>query len=639
MKFRVKSLFGAYGIPVLTRTLIGLSLVWTCSAATLVRSPYLQSVRSDSATILWSAREARAGEVRIWRAGDLVAAFPAQVQQFSNFFQYSAELRGLTPGREYDYQVLLDGVVVRDRMRFRTTGPGPFNFLVFGDSGTGNENQAALARRMMERENPSLVLHTGDLSQESGTYEQLDATYFDVYAPLMSRSPFFPSPGNHDYYTDDGIPCHSAHAPPPAADVPSEDAGRYYSFEWGNVHFVSLNSNMLENPARAARMLEWLDRDLARQSRFWKIVYFHHTPFPTGHHLTDAICNAAREKITPILERHNVHLVLTGHEHSYQRTHPLRNGVPVESGSGTVYVTTGGGGGVLHRINPSAIHEKQVSAHHYLRVQVFGARLSVTAIDAEGRAIDQFTLAPPAPASAEAAVNAASYTSDLAGGSLVTIFGRSLAREEQAAPQFPLPTELAGTSVTLNGQALPLLYVSPFQVNAQLPYGVGGSATLRVQTPHSSDELTVMVGRSAPAIIETSAGHLRVPAAVRYRGGSLITPEAPASAGDWVTLYVVGLGEVDGAVAPGDAAPGRPPLRAVEPVEVRIGERIVPPVFAGLSPGFAGLYQVNFRIPEGTPYGPMPLRVASHGARSEPVVLHIGAEAVSGQQSRGPSQR
>jgi acid phosphatase type 7 len=254
-------------------------------------------------------------------------------------------------------------VILKDGLRFRAAGPGPFAFLVFGDSGSGGPDQASLARRMMDNENPALVLHTGDLSQESGTFGQIESTYFNAYAPLMSRFPFFPTPGNHDYYTDSGAP-YVAMDSPPATGVPAQDAGRYYSFDWGNVHFVSLDSNLLESPAAAQRMLEWLDLDLGRQDRFWKVAYFHHPPYPTGHHLQDSVCAMVRERVVPILERRGVQLVLSGHEHSYQRTVPLRNGAPADAGSGTVYIITGGGGGALQDIGSSPTQAFGASVFH-----------------------------------------------------------------------------------------------------------------------------------------------------------------------------------------------------------------------------------------------------------------------------------
>ena len=82
-------------------------------------------------------------------------------------------------------------------------------------------------------------------------------------------------------------------------------------------------------------MLAWFDQDLQGGRKLWRIVYFHHTPYPSGHHLGDRICERALAVVNPIAERHGVQLVLNGHEPSYQRSIPLSNGLPAGRGLGT----------------------------------------------------------------------------------------------------------------------------------------------------------------------------------------------------------------------------------------------------------------------------------------------------------------
>jgi uncharacterized protein (TIGR03437 family) len=602
--------------------------VEVCQAATLLRTPCLQNVTSDSATILWATRERGVGSVRFSADGNLSRIVIAQIREFPDskfgkaFFQYQVNLKGLAGGREYLYQVLVDGVVLTEPLSFETPGLGPFNFLVFGDSGTGNHFQAALAKRMIENEHPAFVLHTGDLSQASGTYDELEATYFGFYRELMNRSPFFPAPGNHDYYSDGGTPARSTHSVP-AADVHTLDAGRYYSFNWGNVHFVSLDSNLLEYPAAADRMLSWLDSDLRRQDRFWKIVYFHHLPYPTGHHLNDPVSRLVRERIVPVLERHSVQLVLTGHEHSYQRTFPLMNGVPVEEGKGPVYITTGGGGGVLHTINSQPSHAFIKSAHHYLRVEVCGTKLTIKVIDIEGQLIEEVKLRGRAPRGIDSVVNAASFTPALAAGSLVTLFGEELAPEEQTAAGSPLPQEMNGTSLSVNGQPLPLLFVSPHQINAQLPYGILGRVMLQLRRGDEFTDVPVTVRSSAPSIFRVPAGLRRYAAILRAVDYSLVLPGRPVKAGEYIMIYLTGLGEVDGIIGAGESAPIDGLRRTLSTVEVQIGDQKLMSSFAGLAPGYVGVYQVNVRVPDDAPDGPLALRVYSDGSVSDPVTLFV----------------
>ena len=219
----------------------------------------------------------------------------------------------------------------------------------------------------------------------------------------------------------------------------------------------------------------------------------------------------------------------------------------------------------------------------------------------------------------------------LAPGSLITIFVRDLAAGEGRASTPPLPTELAGTSVSLNWLRLPLLFVSGYRIDAQLPYGPVGQATLLVSTPNSSAEAQIVTAAVAPAIINLPDTFDVAPAVVRSSGGGLVTAASPASGGEDVTVYLVGLGPVDGNIAAGDPAPGQPPLSTLYPVKVRIGSASVTPAFAGLTPGFAGLYQVNVRIPEALPAGIHALRVSVNGIGSDPVSLFVGPAGGGGK--------
>ncbi len=185
----------------------------------------------------------------------------------------------------------------------------------------------------------------------SGTFAQFQSNYFGLYAPLMSRLPFFLTPGNHDYETDNAAPYLAGNAAP-VSNVPAAVLGRYYSFDWGDAHFVSLDSNLMPTDS-ASQMLAWLDSDLAATGKYWKIVFLHHPPYPTGTHLNDPICALVQQNVTPIVERHGVQLVLSGHEHGYERSWPLAGGQRVDSsasGPSTTYVITGGGGQAMEEV-------------------------------------------------------------------------------------------------------------------------------------------------------------------------------------------------------------------------------------------------------------------------------------------------
>ena len=154
-------------------------------------------------------------------------------------------------------------------------------------------------------------------------------------------------------------------------------------------------------------------------------------------------------------------------------------GRPVSSGRATVYISTGGGGAVGHAVphvrrRPNV--ERSEARHHYLRVQADSATLTISAVDKDGREFDTTVLARPRLAQAGGrVVNGAEFTASVAPGGIVTIFGEGLANGTAQFSTVPLPTSLKGTTVTVNGEPLPLYYVSPNQINAQLRTGPAGA--------------------------------------------------------------------------------------------------------------------------------------------------------------------
>ncbi|MGH9674153.1 MAG: metallophosphoesterase, partial [Bryobacteraceae bacterium] len=258
-------------------------------AARLARYPYVANVRRDRATITWTTLDPGAGSVEFAPDDSFSFRSAAGVEEFSSartglgyaYHQFRADLNGLRPDTEYRYRVAVDGAVLDGGplLRFRTPGSGPLKFVAVGDTGqnTAVQNEIAL---LMAEENPALIVHTGDVVYPVGGWTEYQDFYFTPYEDLARRAPFYLSLGNHDVMTSSGDPYLSLHAHP-SDGVPAADRGRYYSFDWGNVHFLSLDSNapVIPGEAAMARMLQWLDNDLAASRQFWRIAYFHHPPY------------------------------------------------------------------------------------------------------------------------------------------------------------------------------------------------------------------------------------------------------------------------------------------------------------------------------------------------------------------------
>jgi hypothetical protein len=348
----------------------------TADGAIIARQPYVQHVTTGSAMIGWMTTKPHGQHVDITLPdGTAVttvnAAIDGKAVRRRGQHQMWARIDGLEPDTLYCYTVA-NGVPLQNRTGFRTApaagDPDPVRFLVFGDSGGGNGDQHALRDKMYEFPY-SLILHTGDLAYDSGTLGQYEETVFGVYEGLFRNLPFFPAAGNHDYRTDDGAPFRSVFA------LPADNGEKWYSFDWGPVHFVALDTE-----SDYATQARWLDRDLAATRLPWKIVYMHRPPYSSGHHGSDT---NLRKKLAPVLEKHGVQLVLAGHDHDYERIKPQR---------GVHYMVTGGGGKGTREVGRSTFTEFSAEVIHFVYGEIIGDKLVLHAIDASGQEFDSVVI-------------------------------------------------------------------------------------------------------------------------------------------------------------------------------------------------------------------------------------------------------
>jgi acid phosphatase type 7 len=460
--------------------------------ATLTRFPYIQNTRPDATTIMWAAARPADAIVAITKDGvnfryarPVLRNFTAgEVSPLPAFTQFRVDVSDLEPGTDYVYQLHIDSEMAAQG-RFRTACDGPFRFVVMGDSGQMTTEQIWISQ-LIAGEPASFLMHAGDIAYFRGTQKDFQSTYFDVYRQSLGSVPFFPCPGNHEYMTPDAAAYISSHAVP-TNNVPAADHGRYYSFDWSNAHFICLDSN--EGLQQAAigqgQMLNWLENDLRATRKFWRIAMFHHPPFAGGPNQSDPICAMVREHLLPVLERHGVQLVFSGHEHSYQRSRDIRGGAAALPGTGTIYMTSGGGGAALYPVSTHPLVGFAASVHHYLRVDVSGTRLDLTAINTAGAAVEQFAL-QPAPVLLDDPAQPAVSLVPSGLETLIRIRGRSLAAEETFIPVPPGPSEVGGAVVMVNQRPIPLIYASPTQIWGQLPADVQRPFALTITTPNGS---------------------------------------------------------------------------------------------------------------------------------------------------------
>ena len=237
--------------------------------------------------------------------------------------------------------------------------------------------------------------------------------------------------------------------------------------------------------------------------------------------------------------------------------------------------------------------------------------------------VGQFTVEVTAPpqVSSGGVVNAASFVAKVAPGSLFSIFGTDLAMADQNAASVPLPTSLAGASVTVGGKPAPLVFVSAGQINAQVPYeAVQGETVPVVVTVNgrSSPVANVAIMAAAPGIFQF--GEKR--AVVQNADYTVNTPENGAAPDTFVIVYMTGAGEVDNAVATGSIAGSAPLSRHKGNVTATINGTMAEIAFAGLTPQFIGLTQVNLKVPS-LPAGSYPLVVSVNGQASTAAMITI----------------
>jgi uncharacterized protein (TIGR03437 family) len=206
---------------------------------------------------------------------------------------------------------------------------------------------------------------------------------------------------------------------------------------------------------------------------------------------------------------------------------------------------------------------------------------------------------------------------------LVSIFGEHLAAGTQSATRFPLPVQMNAARVLVNNEPVPLLFVSPGQINVQLPFNVpAGLVRIAVSYAGSaSEESEVAVRDAAPSIFSLD-GSGQGQGAILIAGTGLIaraTRDAfsrPARRGQIVEIYCNALGPVDNVPAPAGApAPAAPLSRTLVTPSVVIGGQPAEVLFSGLTPGLVGLYQVNARIAANAATGiAVPVQITSPSA-------------------------
>jgi uncharacterized protein (TIGR03437 family) len=230
-------------------------------------------------------------------------------------------------------------------------------------------------------------------------------------------------------------------------------------------------------------------------------------------------------------------------------------------------------------------------------------------------------------------VNAASFapfTARLSPGEFITLFGTGLATGTASASSLPLPGILNNVQVMINGRSAPLNYVSPTQISAIVPYFTESIAQIQViNNGVSSNTVSELMNQTSPGIFTCGAGY----ACALHADYSPVSTSSPAQIGETIQVYLNGLGTVTPAVADGAPGSATPPYNTTtNQIVADIDGTTANVSFQGLAPGFAGVYQLNVKIPSGLSAGDRFLDVSGPDSYDSEALISIGTGSAAAAQ-------
>jgi len=223
-------------------------------------------------------------------------------------------------------------------------------------------------------------------------------------------------------------------------------------------------------------------------------------------------------------------------------------------------------------------------------------------------------------------VSAADFTSPVAPGELVSIFGSQLSQVNLSSSGIPVPTTLGESCLTVDDTPVPIFFVSSGQINAQLPFNMSAAPVMVLRTPGgTSTGFNLTVASAAPSVFRTGVAgpQTGVPTMVRAKNNELVTPSNPIHPNDVIIIFATGLGQVSPAVLQGQAGPADPLAFASIRPAITLGGAPLKVEFAGLAPGLVGVYQINAVVPPKIPTGLSVPMVITQGGVSTTLSVRV----------------
>jgi acid phosphatase type 7 len=409
------------------------------SAATVTRGPYLQTPTPASMIVRWRTDLPTSSRVAIGAApGSLGTNFDDAIPTT----EHIVTVTGLTPATQYYYSVgSLTGAFVGDdadhyfRAAPTTGATTPFRLWTIGDAGFTNADlddvRDAFKAYNGGTSATDLFLLLGDNAYLTGTDAQYQAAVFNEHAEMLRTTPVYSTFGNHERFSSMDLtqtgPYFDMFSFPIAAQAGGVASGTesYYSFDYANVHFISLDSEDFTPTSASGPMLTWLQADLAATTADWVVALWHRPPYSRGLlHNSDTETNEInmRQYVLPVLEGVGVDVVLCGHSHSYERSYfldghyglastftdafkkDLGDGDPAGDGayrkddvgpishSGAVYVVNGSGSEVRNNMLNHPAHIVGLLTLGSMVIDVDGNTLTARFLSSTGNVDDQFRI-------------------------------------------------------------------------------------------------------------------------------------------------------------------------------------------------------------------------------------------------------
>ncbi len=350
--------------------------------------PYLNMPTPTSLVVRWETSKQSTSSVEWGKTLPLINSSAGTASTFNEVL-----LTGLEPDSHYLYRVRSTtpqgGDLTSDVFQFRTPAidETAFGFVVICDTQANPEVVRQIAT-MAYRHRPRFTLLGGDLVTTGQNKSHWLDHFFPNMEPLNTRVPLIPALGNHEnnaqlYYDYFTLP----------------EPEYLYKFQYGPLDVFILDSQ--KSFAPGLEQYTWLEAQLAASTALWKIVMTHKPPYSSDEddygNLYQGQSVHGDEKVRlllPLIDQYHVDIVWSGHIHSYERTFPLRGGVKVPDGEGTVYLITGGGGGGLEKSGPTGawFTANALNEHHYAYVTINGPEMRISIYRLDGTLYDVIVL-------------------------------------------------------------------------------------------------------------------------------------------------------------------------------------------------------------------------------------------------------